>query len=82
MEIGKRIQTLKQAFNVRHGIDPRANRLSDRALGIPPQPQGANKGRTVPIEKRMEDYWRHFGWDPTTGKPTDETLAGLGLSVE
>ncbi len=82
MEIGKRIQTLKQAFKVRHGIDPRANRLSDRALGIPPQPQGANKGRTVPIEKRMEDYWRHFGWDPTTGKPTDETLAGLGLSVE
>jgi len=82
MEIGKRIQTLKQAFNVRHGIDPRANRLSDRALGIPPQPQGANKGRTVPIENRMEDYWRHFGWDPTTGKPTDETLAGLGLSVE
>ncbi len=82
MEIGMRIQTLKQAFNIRHGVDPRANRLSDRALGIPPQPQGANKGRTVPIEKMMEDYWRQFGWDPSTGAPTGETLAGLGLSVE
>ncbi|MDX9762505.1 MAG: aldehyde ferredoxin oxidoreductase family protein [Desulfomonilia bacterium] len=82
MEIGKRIQTLKQAFNIRQGIDPRANRLSDRALGIPPQAQGANKGRTVPIEKMMEDYWGQFGWDPATGKPTGETLAGLGLSAE
>ncbi len=82
MEIGMRIQTLKQAFNIRHGIDPRANRLSDRALGIPPQPQGANKGRTVPIEKMMADYWSQFGWDPSTGAPTGETLARLGLSGE
>jgi len=66
---GERIHTLKQAFNVRHGIDPRSNRLSDRAAGIPAQTRGANKGRTVAIAKLMSDYWRQFGWDPETGVP-------------
>ena len=66
---GERIQTLKQAFNVKHGVDPRANRLCDRAAGIPAQKAGANRGRTVAIAKMMSDYWRQFGWDPETGVP-------------
>jgi aldehyde:ferredoxin oxidoreductase len=81
MEIGERIQTLKQAFNIKHGIDPRANRLSDRALGLPPQAEGANKGRSVLIEQMMEAYWKEFGWDASTGRPTGETLARLGISA-
>ncbi|HHO76181.1 MAG TPA: aldehyde ferredoxin oxidoreductase [Deltaproteobacteria bacterium] len=79
MEIGERIQTIKQAFNIRHGIDPWANKLSPRALGIPPQAIGANKGRTVNIDKMMKDYWEQFGWDTDTGKPSDETLKRLGI---
>jgi aldehyde:ferredoxin oxidoreductase len=82
MEIGERIQTLKQAFNVKHGIDPRANRLSDRAVGKAPLTEGANKGRTVQIEKMMNDYWTQFGWDPNTGKPRPECLARLGIEVQ
>jgi len=66
---GERIHTLKQAFNVKHGVDPRANRLCDRAAGIPAQTRGANRGRTVAIAKMMSDYWRQFGWDPETGVP-------------
>ncbi len=66
---GERIQTLKQAFNVKHGVDPRANRLCDRAAGIPAQKAGANRGRTVAIAKMMSDYWRQFGWDAETGVP-------------
>lgn len=79
LEIGERIQTLKQAFNVKHGIEPLALRLSARALGLPPQPKGANKGRTVDIEKLTRQYWMEFGWDPETGKPTGECMSKWGL---
>ncbi len=79
MTIGERIQTLKQAFNIRHGIEPRDNFISDRALGMPPQREGANKGRSVDLEKIAPRYWRQFGWDTTTGKPTGETLKRLEI---
>jgi aldehyde:ferredoxin oxidoreductase len=69
MAAGGRIQTLKQAFNVKHGVDPRANRVCDRAAGTPPQTEGANRGRTVDIDRMMSDYWLQFGWDPQTGVP-------------
>lgn len=79
MTIGERIQTLKQAFNVKHGIEPRANFLSSRALGTIPQKEGANKGRSVDLEKLAPDYWDQFGWDRTNGKPKDETLRKLQI---
>jgi aldehyde:ferredoxin oxidoreductase len=79
LDIGARIQTLKQLFNVKHGIDPRDFKMSDRALGRPPLESGANKGRTVRIEPMMRDYWQQFGWDPETGRPKDETLKRLGI---
>jgi aldehyde:ferredoxin oxidoreductase len=82
MEIGERIQTLKQAFNVRHGIEPRANFVSPLALGVPPQTQGANKGRTVDIEKLAPGYWEQFGWDARTGKPKSETLKRLEIGKD
>ena len=82
MEIGERVQNLKQAFNIKHGVDPRANTLSGRGLGMPPQARGANRGRTVLIDKMMEDYWREFGWDPATGRPTNETLARFAITLE
>jgi aldehyde:ferredoxin oxidoreductase len=79
MEIGERIQTLKQAFNVKHGIEPKANFISSRALGKEPQKEGANKGRSVDIEKLAPDYWEQFGWDTQTGKPTEETMKKLEI---
>lgn len=79
MEMGERIQTLKQAFNIRQGIDPWKNKLSSRGLGTPPQAEGANKNRSVPIDKMMADYWEMFGWDPTTGKPTEKAMSKLGI---
>jgi aldehyde:ferredoxin oxidoreductase len=81
MEIGDRIQTLKQLFNVRQGIRPDRIVMSDRALGRPPQSEGANKGRTVPIEDLRRGYWRQLGWDPETGVPTTETLHRLKLDA-
>jgi len=81
LEIGQRIQTIRQAFNIRHGIDPKSFKLSDRAVGRPPMTQGGNKGRTVAIEKMMRDYWTELGWDPETGRPLDQTLVRLGIDA-
>jgi len=65
------IHTLKQAFNVKHGLEPKSIMLSERALGRPVQKEGANKGRSVEIEAMMSRYWEQFGWDGATGKPSD-----------
>jgi len=79
MEIGERIQTLKQAFNVKHGIKPRNLKANERSLGRPPMPRGANKGRVVDIEKMMSDYWRQFDWHARTGKPNLKSMAKLDI---
>jgi aldehyde:ferredoxin oxidoreductase len=79
MDIGDHIQTVKQAFNVKQGIEPASMRISSRALGAPPMTHGANKGRSVDIENLVRDYWTQFGWDPKTGKPTEASMKKAGL---
>jgi aldehyde:ferredoxin oxidoreductase len=79
MEIAHRVQTLKQMFNVRQGIDPWSLNMHPRAQGVPPQEAGPNKGRTFDLEQMMRDYWAALGWDPETGVPTPQTLEALGL---
>ncbi len=74
MILGGNIQTLKQGFNIRHGILPKDNRVKDRLLGVPPQSQGANKGRSVDIDTMMKDYWELSGWDRETGIPPREIM--------
>lgn len=77
MEAGRRINTLRQLFNLREGIDPRENfmhRRMNRAFEA-----GPIKGRSVALEEMVSLHWKHYGWDPDTGKPTRETLQELGL---
>lgn len=80
MAIGERVQTLKQAFNIKQGIEPVSNKLSARALGMPPLVDGPNKGRTIDIDNMMQDYWAEFGWD-SKGHPSTATLRRLGLDA-
>ncbi|VEN74216.1 Aldehyde ferredoxin oxidoreductase [Candidatus Desulfarcum epimagneticum] len=77
MEAGGRIQTLKQAFNVKHGVEPASVQVNDRSLGRPPQKKGANQDRSVEIEKMTRDYWKEMGWDPETGVPGLEKIQTL-----
>jgi len=79
MNVGERIQNLKQAFNIRHGIEPKSFQANPRTLGRPPQESGANAGRSIAIEAMMRAYWQHFGWDPRTGKPEHATLKRWGI---
>jgi len=81
LEIGGRIQTVKQMFNIKHGLDPRTIKVQDRVLGKPAQSEGANKGRSMDLEKSKSDYWRQFGWDTETGKPIKAGIAGFGIEL-
>ncbi len=82
LDIGAQIQTLKQAFNIKHGIDPRTFRPGDRVIGKPAQTEGANRGRTVDMEKLISDYYGQFGWDSKTGRPTEEDIDHLRIRGE
>ncbi len=79
LETGARIQTLRQAFNLREGIDPAAIRLPDRLLGRPPQTTGPLAGVTIDVDPLVRDFWEEMGWDPKTGRPLPETLRRLQI---
>jgi aldehyde:ferredoxin oxidoreductase len=79
MLIGKRVQTLRHLFNIKHGINPAAVTLSDRAAGRPPLERGPLKGRAIDIEGLRRSYWKAMGWDAETGVPGPDTLAELTL---
>jgi aldehyde:ferredoxin oxidoreductase len=81
MEAGKRIQTVRQLFNVREGIDLHSLSISPRAAGEPPLTRGANRGRSVQLHALMRGYWQAMGWDDDTGIPSRTTLAELGLEA-
>ena len=75
------IHTLKQAFNVKHGLEPKNSKISERALGRPVQKEGANRGRSVEIEAMMSRYWEQFGWDGDTGKPSIEHVGRIAAGT-
>jgi aldehyde:ferredoxin oxidoreductase len=80
LRIGQRIQTLRQMFNIREGIDPRSMKISRRLTGEPPMESGPNRGVRYDLDALMRAYWQEIGWDSDTGIPTRETLTSLDLA--
>ena len=81
LRIGRNIQTARQAFNARENLPLKAP-INPRALGLPPQTRGANRGRSVPLEELASLYWAEMGWDESSGRPPRAELAALGLEPE
>ena len=79
MEIGERIQTLRQLFNVKQGVDPAAISLPRRMAGDPPLPDGPLKGVRLNNRAQVSAHWKAFGWDENTGVPLPETIERLGI---
>lgn len=79
LEIGKRIQTLRQQFNIREGINPKDFFMGERMKGNPPLEHGPTKGRRLPLEKMISMHWEELGWDKETGAPKQETLTDMGI---
>jgi aldehyde:ferredoxin oxidoreductase len=79
LEIGRRIQTMRQAFNVREGLEPGSFIMHDRMAGVPPLGSGPLSGKSVPIRDMVREYWRAIGWDPATGIPGREAMDAQGI---
>ena len=80
MEIGARIQTIRQMFNVKHGYEPSEVKLPKRMQGKPPLKNGPLKGVTLKTDEQVAMHWKAFGWDETTGHPLPETIESLGIN--
>lgn len=77
--VGKRIATMRQAFNVREGFKPSDFKLPDRVLGKPPLKHGPLAGVTIHPEDQVKEYFESMGWELKTGRPSKKTLTELGL---
>ncbi len=80
MEIGARIQTLRQLFNVKQGIAPASFTLPARMEGDPPLTDGPLRGVRLRNAEQVSLHWKAFGWDEQTGKPLPETVEALGIN--
>lgn len=79
LETGARIQTLRQAFNLREGINPAGINLPPRMAGVPPKDEGPLAGINIDIDSLAHEYYKAMGWDPNAGYIADATLERLGL---
>ncbi len=68
MQMGARIQSLRQAFNAREGL-PLQHTINHRAAGYPVQIEGANRGAQVDLNALVPLYWQAMGWNTQTGQP-------------
>jgi aldehyde:ferredoxin oxidoreductase len=80
MEIGRRMQTMRQQFNAIHGIDMESFKMHGRASGNPPLKSGHNKGLNLKIDEQVRLYRKCWGWDEQTGYPLESTLEVLGIN--
>jgi aldehyde:ferredoxin oxidoreductase len=77
LKLGKRILTLRQAFNAREGIRPEAFKMPKRMLE--PLSSGKVSAGEIDFEKLKTAYFEAMGWDIKSGKPNQKCLTDLDL---
>jgi len=77
LKAGRRILTLRQAFNAREGLSPEEFKLPQRVML--PQSVGPAAGTKIDYDSLRSGYFTAMGWDIKTGKPHRQTLIDLGL---
>jgi aldehyde:ferredoxin oxidoreductase len=78
LKAGRRVLTMRQAFNAREGITPDQIDLPKR-LKEEPLPMGTGAPPRIEFQALKEGFFTAMGWDIKTGMPSRETLADLGL---
>jgi aldehyde:ferredoxin oxidoreductase len=77
LKAGRRIATLRQAFNIREGVNTSEWHLPERLAATPAT--GPTKGRKVDFKAMKAKGYAALGCDAKTGKPLESTLQELGL---
>ena len=79
LTIGERIANVRQAFNVREGLNPLKFNMPGRIIGVPPKSAGPTKGITVDEQTLDREYLSAVDWDLETTRPSKKKLLELGL---
>lgn len=77
LKAGRRIQALRQAFNIREGVNTGEWCIPPRLDQAPAN--GPIAGRKLDFKAIKRLGYEAMGWDGKTGKPLESTLAELGL---
>jgi aldehyde:ferredoxin oxidoreductase len=80
LRTGRRILTLRQAFNAREGLSPADIDLPERIKNEPLK-SGGNTLPKIDFQALRKGFFEAMGWDPRTGIPTRTTLRELGLEA-
>ena len=78
IKAGHRIDTMRQAFNIREGVTTPWV-FPDRMIGKPPRTVGPRAGITINPPELTDEFYEAWGWDKRTGKPSREVLHELGM---
>jgi aldehyde:ferredoxin oxidoreductase len=78
LKAGRRVLTLRQAFNAREGLTPDQFDLPKR-IKDEPLPVKAGAPPKIDFQALKEGYFSAMGWDIKTGMPSRQVLAELGL---
>jgi aldehyde:ferredoxin oxidoreductase len=79
LKAGERIENVRQAFNIREGLNLLKFDVPGRILGRPPHKVGPLVGVTVDEETLVKEYLKEMDWDLKTAKPSEKKLKELGL---
>jgi aldehyde:ferredoxin oxidoreductase len=78
LKAGRRVLTLRQAFNAREGISPEKIDLP-RRIRETPLPVKSGAPPIINFHALRAGYFAAMGWDIKTGLPSQRVLAELGL---
>jgi aldehyde:ferredoxin oxidoreductase len=79
VKTGERILNMRQAFNVREGLNLIQFKIPNRLLGKPPLKEGPLTGVTIDEDALLKEYLAAIDWDFKTAKPNKKKLQELGL---
>ncbi len=79
IEIGKRIQNMRQLFNALQGVNVSGFRPHGRVTGEEPLKTGHNALITLNNDEMVRLYREAWGWDTGTGYPLQSTLKSFGI---
>ncbi|HMK66253.1 MAG TPA: aldehyde ferredoxin oxidoreductase family protein [Thermodesulfobacteriota bacterium] len=78
--IGERIEQLRQAFNVREGLNAKRDfQVHPRIYGDPPQAKGPAKGISLDMDQLGTSFYQAMHWDLESGIPNRDRLAALEM---
>ncbi|MGD0915133.1 MAG: aldehyde ferredoxin oxidoreductase family protein [Thermodesulfobacteriota bacterium] len=79
IKTGERILNMRQAFNIREGLNLTEFKIPDRLLGKPPFKEGPLAGVTINKDVWFKEYLAAIDWSSETAKPNRKKLQELGL---